>query len=296
MILVCGATGLLGGAIAERLLERGAPVRVLLRPSADAAPLAERGAEIARGDFRDPRSLEDAVADTTTVVTPVTAIGRALAGESVSLDAVDRKGTLALVDAAERFGVDRFVYVSFAGVEGAPRVPITRAKLAVERRLRDSPLRELIVRPDAFQEVWISPLARLDWEGGRLEVMGRGENEVRYVAVDDVARAVASLTLAEDPPREVTFGGPERLTRNEVCDLIEQAAGRPLERRHVSRAVLRIGSRALGPVKPALASLLGLGLMLDTHLVVWDDAPLRALGIEPRPVSQYVREAVAGST
>ncbi len=63
MILVCVATGLLGGTIAEGLLERGAPVHVLLRPSADAAPLAERGAEIARGDFRDPRSLEGAVAD-----------------------------------------------------------------------------------------------------------------------------------------------------------------------------------------------------------------------------------------
>lgn len=293
MILVCGATGALGGAIAERLLERGAPLRVLLRPSADAAPLAGRGAEIARGDFRDPRSLEDAVADTTTVVTGVTAIGRALAGEKVSLDAVDRKGTLGLVDAAERLGVERFVYVSFAGAERAPRVPITRAKLAVERRLRESPLREVIVKPDAFQEVWISPLARLDWESGRLEVLGRGENKVAYVAVDDVAETVVRLTLADDPPREVEFGGPERLTRNEICDLIEQAVGRALERKHVPRGVLRVASRALAPVKPALASLLGLGLMLDTLESSWDDAPLRGLGIEPRAASQYVREAVA---
>jgi uncharacterized protein YbjT (DUF2867 family) len=292
MILVCGATGLLGGAIADRLLERGAPVRVLLRPSADAAPLAGKGAEIARGDFRDPRSLEDAVADTTTVVTPVTAIGRALAGEKVSLDDVDRKGTLALIDAAERFGVKRFVYVSFAGVENAPRVPLTRAKLDVERRLHASRMRFVIVRPDAFQEVWISPLARLDWENGKLEVMGRGDNAVRYVAVDDVAEAVARLTLADDPPGEVTFGGPEPLTRNEVCDLIERAVGTPLERKHVSRGMLRVASRALGPVKPALASLMGLGLMLDTLPASWNDAPLRTLGIEPRPASEYVREAV----
>jgi uncharacterized protein YbjT (DUF2867 family) len=292
MILVCGATGLLGGAIAEGLLESGAPVRVLLRPSADAAPLAGRGAEIARGDFRDPRSLEDAVADTTTVVTSVTAIGRALAGEKVSLDAVDRKGTIALVEAAERFGVDRFVYVSFAGVESAPRVPLTRAKLAVERRLQASRLRKVIVRPDAFQEVWISPLARLDWEGGRLEVMGKGENEVAYVAVEDVAKAVVRLTLADDAPDEVTFGGPERFTRNEICDLIEEAAGRPLERKHLPRGVLRVLSRVLAPVKPPLASLMGLGLMLDTHATDWDDAPLRTLGIEPKPTSEYVRQAV----
>ncbi|HEV8687203.1 MAG TPA: NAD(P)H-binding protein [Gaiellaceae bacterium] len=295
MILVCGATGQLGGAVAARLLDRGAHVRVLLRPSADAAPLAQRGAEIARGDFRDPRSLHDAVADTDTVVTSVTAIGRALAGENISLDAVDRKGTLALTDAAEQAGVERLVYVSAAGMENAARFPLSRAKLAVERRLRASSLREVIVKPDAFQEVWISPLARLDWQQGRLEVLGRGETKTAYVSVGDVAEAIVRLTLADDPPREVTFGGPERLTRNEVCDLIEQAAGRQLERRHVPRAILHVTSRALGPVKPALASLLGLGLMMDTHESSWDDVPLRTLGIDPRPASIYVRAAVAAS-
>lgn len=295
MILVCGATGQLGGAVASRLLDRGAPVRVLLRPSADAAPLARRGAEIARGDFRDPGSLQDAVADTDTVVTTVTAIGRALAGEKISLDAVDRKGTLALVDASEQAGVERFVYVSAAGMEHAPRVPLRRAKLAVESRLRASSLREVIVKPDSFQEVWISPIARLDWQQGRLEVLGRGETRTAYVSVGDVAEAVVRLTLAEDPLPEVTFGGPERLTRNEICDLIERAAGRPLERRHVPRAVLQVASRVLGPVKPELASLLGLGLLMDTRESDSDDAPLRALGIEPRPASVYVRAAVAAS-
>jgi uncharacterized protein YbjT (DUF2867 family) len=295
MILVCGATGQLGGAIASRLLDRGVPVRALLRPSADAAPLARRGAEIVRGDFRNPRSLQDAVADIDTVVTTVTAIGRALAGESISLDAVDRKGTLALVDAAEQAGVERFVYLSAAGVERASGLPISRAKLAVERRLRASSVREVIVRPDAFQEVWISPVARLDWQQGRLEVLGRGETKTAYVSLGDVAEAVVRLTLAEDPPRAATFGGPERLTRNEVCDLIESAVGRPLQRRHVPRVMLLVASRALGPVKPALASLLGLGLMMDTHESSWDDTPLRALGIEPRPASVYVRAAVAAS-
>jgi hypothetical protein len=111
----------------------------------------------------------------------------------------------------------------------------------------------------------------------------------------DVAEAVVRLTLAEDPPAAVTFGGPESLTRNEVCDVIEQAAARPLERRHVSRLMLLVTSRALGPVRPAVASLLGLGLMMDTHESSWDDGPLRALGIQPRPASVYVRAAVAAS-
>jgi uncharacterized protein YbjT (DUF2867 family) len=295
MILVCGATGLLGGAIARKLLERGQPVRVLLRPSTNAAPFAELGAEIARGDFREPDSLADAVADTSTVVTGVTAIGRALAGEKLSIDDVDRKGTLALVDAAERLGVERFVHVSAAGMESVRHLPLSRAKRAVERRLRESQLREVIVKPEPFQDVWISPLAKLDWERGRLEILGRGDTKTAYVSVGDTAEAIVRLTLADDPPAEVGFGGPERLTRNEVCDLIEGTIGHPLERRHLPRIALRIAPRALAPVKPALASLLGLGLMIDTRPSQWDDTALRALGIEPRLTSAYVRGTVAAS-
>lgn len=52
------------------------------------------------------------------------------------LRAVDERGTLALVDAAERAGVERFVFVSAAGMTRIPHVPLAKAKLAVEERLR----------------------------------------------------------------------------------------------------------------------------------------------------------------
>lgn len=293
MLLLCGATGLLGGKIAERLAQRGEPFRVLLRPSVDAAPLASLGAEIARGDLRKPGTLGDAVFGTRTVVTTVTAIGRALGGERISLDAVDRKGTLALVDAAEQAGAERFVYVSASGMDEVPRMPLARAKLAVEERLRRSRMRELIVRPEPFQEIWVSPVAKLDWDAGRLTILGRGDCPTGYVAVDDVADAVVRLALAADPPRVVELAGPEKMTRNELADLIEEVAGRPMQRRHLSPALLRAASRLLAPVRPAVASLLALGLLLDSR-ESGDDAAFAQLGIAPRPVSDYVRQAVPG--
>lgn len=291
MLLVCGATGELGGRVARRLAAQDTALRLLLRPGAGDAIAAETGAEVVRGDLRDPPSLDAAVQGVATVVTTITAMARALAGERVDLRAVDGRGALALVEAAERAGVERFVFVSFAGIsdEAARRVPIAAAKRAVERRLAASPMREVVVRPDAFQELWLSPLTRFDWERGRVIVLGRGEAQARYVAVDDVADAVARLALAGDPPALVEFGGPESLTRNEAVAVFEREAGRPIRTRHVPRVVLRAGIRVLRRPRPAIASVMGLALLADLEDARWTDPPLRALGVAPRGVTEYAR-------
>ena len=297
MILLCGATGALGGAIARELTTRGAELRTLVRAGSDADELEQLGAEVVRGDFRDPASLARAVAGVVTVVSGVTAISRMLAGREGrdGLREVDERGHLALVSAAERAGVERFVFISAAGMDTVPHVPIARAKLAVESRLRASPLREVIVRPVAFQDVWLTPVAGLDWPKGTLTIFGKGQSKTCYVATADVASAVAAWAVADDPPRAVDFGGPEGLTRNEAADLIEDAAGRRLKRRHVPRLALTIGSRALSRVKPEVATLMGLSLMSDSRDVPGDDAPLRELGIEPRSPRDFIRETVAAA-
>ena len=294
MILLCGATGALGGRIAARLADRGTPLRVLVRPTSDSQVLEGLGAEVVRGDLRDRSSLTAATAGVDTVITTVTAIGRLLAGgEKTTIEATDGVGTRNLVEAAERARVTRFVFISYAGVSGRQRFPIARAKWAAEERLRASRMREVIVRPDAFQEIWISPLVQLDWERGRVTIFGKGENAQPYVATDDAADATARWALADDPPRLVEFGGPEPLTRRQVVDGIEVALGRRLSRRHVPRIALRAGCRLLAPLKQELSSVMGLALAADTQSVTWDERPLRELGIEPKAASTYIAETVA---
>lgn len=295
MLLLCGATGDLGRRVGVRLAARELPLRVLVRPGQPAAVAAELGAEVAPGDLRDPASLARAVEGVDTVVTTVTAMGRALAGEQVDVRAVDGHGTLALVAAAERAGVRRFVFVSFAGSsdEAARAFPLAAAKRAVERRLAASALREVVVRPDAFQEQWLSPLSQFDWRRGRVVVLGRGEARVRYVGQDDVAEAVVRLALADEPPALVEFGGPEALTRHEAVRVFERAAGRPFRTYHVPRTVLRAGMRALRRSRPELASVMGLALFSDSRDAPWTDAPLRALGIAPRSVTAYAEQVMS---
>ena len=62
MILVCGATGLLGSRIVEHLIEAEQPVRAFVRPDTDASALQASGVAIARGDLRGPTSVRAALA------------------------------------------------------------------------------------------------------------------------------------------------------------------------------------------------------------------------------------------
>ena len=287
--LVVGSTGDLGGRVVRRLRERGATVRALVRPSSEAAELESLGVEIVRGDLLDPASLALASRDVQTVVCTATAIARLLAGTGgPSLPDVDDRGVGNLVAAAETAGVERFVYVSYLGVDAGLGFPLERAKAANEDRLRRARLHEVIVRPDAFQDVHLAPLGRFDVVGGKVEILGRGDTKRRWVACDDIAALVTALAVEDDPPRLVEVGGPDALSKNEAADLAQAIGGSGITRRHMPRVAVRVGSRLLARRKPELATVFGLGLLMDLHETHVDDAPLRDRGIDPQPVAAHL--------
>jgi uncharacterized protein YbjT (DUF2867 family) len=175
VIFLAGGTGALGGRIAARLRAREEPLRALVRPQTDASALEALGAEIVRGDFRDPDSLRSAVAGARTVITTVNSISRALAGEkSATIADVDLRGNVSLVGAADEAGAERFVFLSFVLTPRLSRVPFAAAKRATEERLARSRMREVIVRPEMFQEIWLSSAVGFDWAAGRFRSSGRG--------------------------------------------------------------------------------------------------------------------------
>jgi uncharacterized protein YbjT (DUF2867 family) len=295
VILVCGATGDLGGRIVRRLLDDDHPVRALVRPSTDPGDLEESGAEVAVGDLRDPDSLTSALDGVDTVVTTANAIGRLLAGPTdLTIADVDRQGNENLVRAAEAADVQRFVYLSAAGVERMARsTPYHAAKLATEHLLDRTPMQVVLVRPGMYQEVWAGAAGGIDAASGRAAILGRGKTPHRFVAVDDFAALTAHLAVAPRSPRVVEFGGPEALTMREVVDAYESETGRSFKVRRVPRPLLPVLRRVLRPVRPGLASVMGMAWYYDRHGSTWDDTAIRAIGIDPRPVSAYIREQAA---
>jgi uncharacterized protein YbjT (DUF2867 family) len=296
MILVVGGTGDLGGRVAGRLLDAGHRVRCLVRPGTDGSALRAAGAELVQGDLTDPASLRAACAGVDIVVASATVISRRLAGAKVpTIREVEEQGMTALVDAAEAGKVQRFVYVSYAGVGDGPRTPMARAKLAVERRLARSPMRRVIVRPDAFQEVHLAPVGRFDLKAGKVATFGKGDTKHRWVATDDVAALVAGVATERNPPELIVFGGPEAISRNECVAVAERSTGRSIKVMRAPLPVARLATRVLqlSGRGDAMASIIGLGVLMDECEITWDDAPLRERGITPRSATDWITQQAA---
>ena len=130
--------------------------------------------------------------------------------------------------------------------------------------------------------------------GTKVTVMGKGDNPRRWVATEDVAALVAAVSVELDPPREIDFGGPEPLSRNQAIEVAERATGRPFKVQRMPLLAVKTAARVLPRANDALASIFGTGLMQDLTPVTWDDSALTSRGISPRSATAWI-EAQAGA-
>jgi dihydroflavonol-4-reductase len=124
-VFVTGASGLVGGALLTRLLERGDEVVALARSDAAAAALGARGVAVARGDVLD----EDAVAagmEGCALVYHVAGVNTLCPTDPAHLIHVNVRGAEAVVRAAARAGVARVVNTSSAAAIGEPEGAVGR--------------------------------------------------------------------------------------------------------------------------------------------------------------------------
>jgi uncharacterized protein YbjT (DUF2867 family) len=293
MNLIVGATGLLGGFISHRLRELGKPVRALARPTADRSKLEtlkQAGAELAFGDLKNPPSLAAACEGVSAVIVTASSTFSRQTGDSI--ETVDRQGSLALIEAAQRAGVARFVYTS---IPAAMRYesPLSRAKSEVERRLIESGVEYTILAANYFMEVWLSPAVGFDYGNARVKIYGDGENPITWVSYKDVGElAVRSLESSDARNRKLLIGGPENLTPRDVVRIFEEVSGRAFAIETVPEHVLLSQKQsATDPLSETFAA-----LMLDyaAGCVMDVGETLRLFPLRLTSVREYAR-GVAGA-
>jgi len=241
MVLVVGATGLVGTEICRQLVAQGTRVRGLVRrgsSQAKVAALQDLGVEIVVGDLRDGASLEAACAGETAVVTTVSSMPSAYEAGVNDIATTDLEGTKRLIDAARNAGVDRFIYTSFSGNIDLD-MPLGNAKRAVEDHLKASGLSYTVLRPSYFMEVWLSPAVGFDAANAKATIYGDGTAPISWIALGDVATfAARSLAAPFAVDATLEIGGPEAISPDGVVRIFERLAGRPFETQHVPEGAL----------------------------------------------------------
>lgn len=106
---VAGATGETGRRIVQQLVDRGIPVRALVRDSQSAQAILPTGVELVTADLMNAESLKTAIADSTVLFS---ATGARPSFDPTGPYKVDYEGTKNLVEAAKATGIEQFVMVS----------------------------------------------------------------------------------------------------------------------------------------------------------------------------------------
>jgi uncharacterized protein YbjT (DUF2867 family) len=285
VLLLTGATGLVGSALLRRLTSRGETVRCLVRDPRRLG--AERvRVQITLGDLADPRAFRNALRGVSTVVH--------LAGSErdqphATIEELDGLATWRLVRSAEQAGVEHLVFFSALGATPHHRTRLHRAKALAERAVAESHLKTTTFAPSLVYAPGDRRLRRLE----RLALLpvvpltGLGRARTQPIWADDVADCVMAALdgrAGAAPHERYELAGPETLTHREVVELALRAAGRPRRLAPVPhvlvRPLLRGYEAITGPA--CLATWDEVELVAATMLAERGTADAQSLGVAPR--------------
>ena len=221
-VLVTGATGQQGGAVARELLAGGHKVAALTRqPESDGAKaLTALGAEVVHGDFDDAASLEKAFKGAWGVF----AMGNTW---EAGVEGEEKQGKR-IAEVAREVGVQHFVYTSVGSAHRETGIPHFDNKWRVEETVRSIGLPSYtIIRPVFFMENLLSPWFKPAIDEGKLAV-GMGSNTaLQMIAVSDIGKYGYQAFEQHEAlnGRAIDIAGDE-LTMPKAAELISKAAGR----------------------------------------------------------------------
>src|SRR3989442_6933553 len=186
-ILVAGATGQQGGAVARSLLKRGHRVIGMRRRAWTLKALAAAGIEGAQGDLTQRASLAPLVRNADGFFVVTTPFGPDF---SVHPEKEIQQGTTA-IDVAKAASVAHLVLASVASADRNTGIPHFESKAKVEQYLRASRIPHTITRPVAFMDNYASPWMTSSLQPGIMEVPLPPTTRQQLVAVEDIREFVA---------------------------------------------------------------------------------------------------------
>ena len=219
-ILLAGASGTLGTAVAAELKRRGYWIRALTRQAGRVSAAVD---ETFVGDLVDPGTL-DGVCDGVDLVfscagAPSTHVPFMRGRRSFSH--VDDVGNRNLLAVAQSAGVRRFGYVSVFGGASFGDNEYVSAHESFAAALSASGMDHLIIRPTSFFSSFVPLLEKA--RRGKVTVVDYGA--ARTNPIDEAELAVASVDAFEGNGHQLEVGGPVIYTRRRIAELAIEVSG-----------------------------------------------------------------------
>src|SRR3954465_2585244 len=293
VILLTGATGNVGSALLHRLVADGHQVRALVRDSRRLGPDRVR-VQIAMGDLSDASSFRNALRGVKTVIHLAAAI-RDQEGQGATIEEVNALGTLRLVRAAERAGVERFIFFSAIGASLHSESRFFRAKAQAEVAVEEADMQTTIFSPSIIYspgDPWLTLLGRLALLPV-VPISGSGRAVYEPIWSHDAAAAVVGLLQQDGSApqhRRLELAGPQRLSYDDMVHTYLEVKHRRRRLLHVPLPLVRWGLKAVEEIQGSLA------------FATWDEAELmeipmvsqrgtadaESLGVHPLPMQQVL--------
>ena len=311
-VLVTGASGFLGSAIANVFRDAGFAVRVMVRASSPRTNVSNRD-EIVTGDLTQPETLRPALAGVRYLV-HAAADYRLWAKRPQDLIDANVDGTRNIMRAALEEKVERIVYTSSVATitpghdETRPLTPETaigiykRSKVMAERAVEDMVERDnlpaVIVNPSTPigpRDVKPTPTGRVIVEAASGKMPGFVDTGLNLAHVDDVANGHL-LALREGRVGErYILGGENVLLSRMLADIAEIVGRRPPTLRIPRLAIwpLAIGAEALAQITGREPFVSRDALRMAAYKMFFDDAKARReLGYTSRPYREGLADAI----
>ncbi len=209
-VLVAGATGYLGGYILKELAARSISFKAIARSPQKLKDLNPD--QIIQAEVTRPETLKG-ICEGMDVVISTVGITRQKNG--LTYMDVDYQANLNLLREAQKAGVKKFIYISAINGDKMRHLKIFQAKEAFVDELKNSGLDYTVMRPNGFFSDMRDFLEMA--KRGRVYLFGSGQYRLNPIHGADLAEVV--VDAISSPEREMTVGGPDILTQNEIAAL-----------------------------------------------------------------------------
>lgn len=231
-VLLAGATGYLGKHLLKVLIEKQNQVVAIVRKLNQIDNPNENYLEIKQAEVTKRETLRDICKGIDTVISTV---GITRQKDGLTYMDVDYQANMNLLEEAKKSGVSHFVYVSAINGDKHRHLKIFEAKEKFVDALKTSGLNYTIVRPNGFFSDMKDFLQMA--KSGRVYLFGSGNQRFNPIHGEDLAKAI--VDNLEDYNNELTVGGPDILSLNDISKLALTSLNKPIKITHLPDCLRR---------------------------------------------------------